>query len=303
MSYDFGSELDRRAAYAWDAVKAHFVKGTVHNATLGAAMEYSLSAGGKRIRPVILMETCGLCGDKDREGAEGFAAALEMIHTYSLIHDDLPAMDDDDMRRGKPSNHKVFGEAMAILAGDGLLNMAFEVCGKAVSGASDPEVMARRAKAFSILATEAGVNGMIGGQSVDVELVGKLSDEDTLEYVYRNKTSALLKAAFAAGAICGGAPAPDLDKWMEIGYCVGMAFQVRDDILDETGDAEELGKPVHSDSENDKYTYVRIHGMDAAERYVKEMSERAISLLEGMELPGDKTFMKELILYMINRNN
>ncbi|MBQ9827834.1 MAG: polyprenyl synthetase family protein [Lachnospiraceae bacterium] len=300
---DLRTALETKAAEAERVVKDRFVKGSEYNSVLISAMDYSLSAGGKRIRPVILLETCRVCGGKDPEGAEGFAAALEMIHTYSLIHDDLPAMDDDDMRRGRPSNHKVYGEAMAILAGDGLLNMAFEVCADTLKMAGDPETLKRRAAAFALLADKAGVNGMIGGQSVDVDLNGQLSDDDTLSYVYRNKTSALLQAAFAAGAICGGADDSDIAKWEEIGYRVGMAFQVRDDILDETGTEEELGKPVHSDDDNDKYTYVRIHGLEAGERYVAEMSDAALDLLDGIDAPGDKTFLRELIMYMIRRNN
>ena len=237
------------------------------------AEKYSLMAGGKRLRPVIMMMTAKMCG-KSPELVLPFAAAIEMIHTYSLIHDDLPAMDNDDLRRGKPTNHKVYGEAMAILAGDALLTKAFETA----ASFSDESVSCENVvRAISALAKAAGDNGMIGGQVVDIE--SRNEDAELLKYLHSLKTGALIRVSGVIGAILAGAT--DAEIAAVDGFCanLGIAFQIQDDILDVIGTEEELGKPIGSDEENDKSTYVTLFGVEKAEEMAKEYTDKAISCL------------------------
>ena len=237
------------------------------------AEEYSLMAGGKRLRPVIMMMTAKMCG-KDPELVFPFAVAIEMIHTYSLIHDDLPAMDNDDLRRGTPTNHKVFGEAMAILAGDALLTKAFEVA----SGFSDETVSKERVlRAISTLAVSSGDNGMIGGQVVDIE--SRNEDEKLLRYLHSLKTGALIRASGVIGAILAGATEDEIKAVESFCDNLGIAFQIQDDILDVTGNEAELGKPIGSDAENDKSTYVTLFGIEKAEKLAEEYTQKAIESL------------------------
>ena len=257
------------------------------------AMKYSLTNGGKRLRPILVLEFCKACGG-DSVNAVAFACAIEYIHTYSLIHDDLPCMDDDDMRRGNPSCHKMFGEATALLAGDALLTHAFDV---ACDANLAPEQIN---SALSLLSQNAGVGGMIGGQVVDVEMTGKELSKEQLEYVYENKTGALVEASMMIGAILAGADEAKVAAVHKIASDVGMAFQIQDDILDVCGDSALLGKPTLSDEENGKVTYVTIHGIDESRRYVTELSERAVRELE--EIGGDNEFLKELVIWLINRD-
>ena len=224
-------------------------------------------------------------------------AAIEMIHTYSLIHDDLPALDNDDYRRGRKTSHVVFGEAMAILAGDALLNYAYETACKAFGMGEDIHAVA---SAMCVLAQKPGINGMIGGQVVDVEMTGKELSKEQLEYVYENKTGALIEASMMIGAILAGADEAKVAAVHKIASDVGMAFQIQDDILDVCGDSALLGKPTLSDEENGKVTYVTIHGIDESRRYVTELSERAVRELE--EIGGDNEFLKELVIWLINRD-
>ena len=223
-------------------------------------------------------------------------AAMEMIHTYSLVHDDLPAMDNDDFRRGKPTTHKVFGEDMGILAGDALLNFAYETALKGVGQARKTEDAVR---ALQILSEKAGVFGMVGGQVVDVEMTGKPLTEAQIDFIYRLKTGALLEASLMMGAVLAGATEEQVGQMERIGTCIGMAFQIQDDILDLTSTTEELGKPVGSDEKNEKMTYVTIHGMETAKEKVEEYSGQALELLE--QLPGENPFLNTLIVELIHR--
>ncbi|MDE6566446.1 MAG: polyprenyl synthetase family protein, partial [Lachnospiraceae bacterium] len=240
--------------------------------TIQEAMEYSLMAGGKRIRPMLLMESYYLFGGSDLASVSPFMAAMEMIHTYSLVHDDLPAMDNDEYRRGRKTTHVVFGEDMGILAGDALLNYAYET---AVQGLWQPKHPSGGLRAFEILTKKAGIYGMVGGQVVDVELTGKPVSEEQLQFIYQLKTGALLEAALMMGAALAGASETDIICMEQIGRNVGMAFQIQDDILDLTSTTEELGKPVHSDERNEKTTYVTLYGMEQAAQSVEQYSSAA----------------------------
>lgn len=244
---------------------------------IGEAMEYSLMAGGKRLRPMLMQEVYKMDGG---EGSlvEPFMAALEMIHTYSLVHDDLPAMDNDDYRRGKKTTHVVYGEDMGILAGDALLNYAFETAATAFD--TYPDDLEKVGKAIALLAKKAGVYGMIGGQVVDVKETGKEIDEDTLTFIYRLKTGALIEAAMMVGAVLAGEDDDEVLRMKDIASDIGMAFQIRDDILDVTSTRETLGKPILSDEKNQKMTYVTIHGLERAKEDVKVISDRAMEKLK-----------------------
>ena len=244
---------------------------------IGEAMEYSLMAGGKRLRPMLMQEVYKMYGG---EGSlmEPFMAALEMIHTYSLVHDDLPAMDNDDYRRGKKTTHVVYGEDMGILAGDALLNYAFETAATAFD--TYPDDLEKVGKAIALLAKKAGVYGMIGGQVVDVKETGKEIDEDTLTFIYRLKTGALIEAAMMVGAVLAGEDDDEVLRMKDIASDIGMAFQIRDDILDVTSTRETLGKPILSDEKNQKMTYVTIHGLERAKEDVKVISDRAMEKLK-----------------------
>lgn len=257
------------------------------------AMNYSVAVGGKRIRPMLLLESYKMFGGEGR-AAEPFAAALEMIHTYSLVHDDLPAMDNDMYRRGQLTTHAKYGEAMGILAGDGLLNYAFEVMSDAVC-----EQGAYAAKAMSILAKKAGVRGMIAGQTVDLSQTGKEITKELLDYINERKTSALLCGALMAGAALAGAKEEELSVLEQVGTYVGLAFQIKDDILDVIGDEVKLGKLLHSDEKNEKNTYVSLIGIEKAEETVKVFSDRAVELLAT--LPYQNLFLKELLLFLATR--
>ena len=265
--------------------------------TVLEAMNYSVSAGGKRLRPMLMLETYRMFGGTSKV-IEPFMAAIEMIHTYSLIHDDLPAMDNDEYRRGRKTTHVVYGEAMAILAGDALLNYAFETAASAfVLDEGNPAI----GKAFMILASKAGVYGMIGGQVVDVESEGKEIDADTLKFIHIHKTSALLESAMLIGAVLAGA-SEQQQRTVELAAReLGLAFQIRDDILDVTGNTDELGKPVGSDEKNQKNTYVALEGLEKAKEDVKRYSESAIDRLKS--LPVRNEFLYELIEELIDRRS
>ena len=286
--------------------------------TVIEAMEYTMSAGGKRIRPLLMQETCRLFGGEEQL-VEPFMAAIEMIHTYSLIHDDLPALDNDDYRRGRKTAHIVYGEAMAILAGDSLLNYAYETAAKAFTMINQVqqenaevedlyeqlmrEVQLRRnlERAMQILSSKPGIYGMIGGQVADVELTGTQLTDEQITYIYENKTGALIEASMMIGAVIAGADECEIEKIQRIAYNVGMAFQIQDDILDETATFEELGKAIHSDEKNGKVTYVTIHGIEQSKKEVERLSNEAIMLLQSID--GESQFLEELITYLINRKN
>lgn len=256
------------------------------------AMNYSLSAGGKRLRPALLMEFNRIFGG-DANAALPFACALEYIHTYSLIHDDLPAMDNDDMRRGKPTCHKVYGEANAVLAGDALLTKAFELMAEC-----DFDDKARQLRAIACIAESVGTEGMIGGQVIDIQSENKSIPYETLKTLHSLKTGALIKAACVGGAILGGASEREISKVSDYAVNLGIAFQIRDDILDVIGSAEELGKPIGSDSESCKNTYVSLFGLEKSEELCREYTEKAISALDNLP---DTENLKLLAEEMVNR--
>ncbi len=260
--------------------------------TVWEAMRYSLLVGGKRIRPVLTLAFAELCGGSAQQ-ALPFACAVEMVHTYSLIHDDLPCMDDDDLRRGKPTNHKVFGEAMALLAGDGLLTRAFEQA-LAFSGPSSDAV-----RGASVLARCAGASGMVGGQCVDLSAQGKEVDLSLLQQMDQGKTVALISAACQMGCIAAGAGDGQLEAARRYAEGLGMAFQIRDDILDVEGDAKTLGKNVGMDSARDKRNYVSLLGVEEAQRLVESYTDQAISALEAFA--GDTAFLRELAVSLATR--
>lgn len=272
------------------------------NGVIQEAMRYSVKAGGKRLRPIILLEVCRLFSQDEivLKTAECFAAALEMIHTYSLVHDDLPAMDNDEYRRGMLTTHAKYGEAFGILAGDALLNEAFYLCAKeAETITADFSLLTACVKAQRILAEYAGKDGMIKGQEIDLASEGKQVDSETLLQMYELKTSRLLEAAFTIGAVLGGCNAEQERYAYNAASALGRAFQLRDDILDLIGDEKKLGKPVKSDVKNEKSTYVAMEGMEKTEREVVRLTEEAVQCLE--QLPGDKEFLKKLMLFLIQR--
>ncbi len=257
------------------------------------SMKYSLFAGGKRLRPILCIAGAEAVGGNYRDVLP-IACALEFIHTYSLIHDDLPSMDNDDLRRGKPTNHKVFGEAIALLAGDGLLTDAFYIMTKYIK--ADPE---RLIKAINLISEAAGSNGMVGGQAVDIESEGKDVDVFTLEFIHKHKTAALIRASVTSGAIIAGAIENQISSLYEYGMNVGLAFQIADDILNVIGDPKLLGKSVGSDRAKNKVTYPSVLGLEESRRLEEELVEKAISCLEGFDSKADP--LREIAKYIIER--
>ena len=293
---DFKERLKQRAKEVDSYLEQYLPKESEYPSEIFEAMRYSIFAGGKRLRPVMLLSACeALGGDGNR--AIPFACAIEMIHTYSLIHDDLPAMDNDDYRRGRLTSHKKFGEALAILAGDGLLHHAFEV----MSNACVTDCCVETAKAMQAIAHGAGVYGMLSGQVVDVLSEGKQIDEKTMYFIHKNKTAAMLQGALKAGALLAGADKQQVDNMEKAGEKIGVAFQIADDILDITSTLQELGKPVHSDEKNEKNTYVTMYGMEESKKMVEKLSQEAIAILETF---GERAnFLVELTHYLIDRKN
>lgn len=263
--------------------------------TIFEAMNYSVLVGGKRLRPLLMGETYRLFGG-DEKVIEPFMAAIEMIHSSSLVHDDLPAMDNDEYRRGKKTTWSVYGEDMGILAGDALMIYAFEVAAK---GFALTKYADRVGRAISILANKTGIYGMIGGQTVDVELTGKPMDRDTLHFVHSLKTGALLQASMMIGAVLAGASEEEIDQMAQIALDIGLAFQIQDDILDVIGDAKVMGKAVNSDEKNCKTTYVTLDGLDGAKALVESYTSHAISSLRSFEVRNH--FLEELLIALITR--
>ncbi len=270
------------------------------------AMNYSVRAGGKRLRPMLMNETYRLFGGRGEE-IQPFMAAMEMVHTYSLVHDDLPAMDNDEYRRGRKTTHVVYGEANAILAGDALLNYAFETALKAfdISEDLEPEKINTMkeisvARALKVFAEKAGIYGMIGGQTADIQAEEKETVSlEELNFIHKNKTAALIEGSMMIGAILAGASLNEVRKIEKCAYNVGLAFQIQDDILDVTGTQEELGKPIGSDEKNNKQTYVTLKGLEESRKEVERLSQEAISILQ--QVSGDSSFLCELIHSLIYR--
>ncbi|MDY4741617.1 MAG: farnesyl diphosphate synthase [Lachnospira sp.] len=294
---NFKTELEQEVGFINDIIEKFLPDETGIDKKIKEAMNYSVNAGGKRIRPMLMLEVYKLCGGNNFLEVYPFMAALEFIHSYSLVHDDLPAMDNDDYRRGRLTTHKVFGEDFGILAGDGLLNHAYEIMAKAlIEGEGEID---KKAKAMEIIARKAGIYGMVGGQAVDVELTGKPLTEEQLDFIFRLKTGALIEAAFLAGGYLAGCDDETASKLEKAAALIGFAFQIRDDILDVTGSLEELGKPVFSDEKNNKTTYVTLYGLEKSEMDVESMSNEAVNIIKSI---GNNDFLEELVCNLINRN-
>lgn len=293
---NFQDELKKRTEEIEAVLKSYLPREEGFAKTMAQAMNYSVLAGGKRLRPMLILETSRMFGGEDKL-AYPFMAAMEMIHTHSLVHDDLPALDNDDYRRGRLTTHKVYGEAMGVLSGVALLNYAYEVMLTAFDLAEDEKARARVIKALKVMSHKTGLYGMLGGQSVDVENDGKPMSREMIDYIYENKTSALIEGSMMAGAILGGASAEEVAVVEKAASGIGLAFQIQDDILDVTSTAEELGKPIHSDEKNHKTTYVTLMGIEKASQQVAELSEEAVKLLEGLNKKNEFLFtlVKELV--------
>ena len=292
---NFQDELTKRTDEIEKGIREFLPKEEGFAKSMAQAMNYSMLAGGKRLRPLLMQETYRLFGGKEKV-IRPFMTGMEMIHTHSLIHDDLPALDNDDYRRGRLTTHKVYGEAMGILSGVALLNYAYETMLLAFERTAYPE---RVIRGLSVMAEKTGIHGMLGGQSVDVENDGTPLTKEMLDYIYRNKTSALIEAAMMTGAILAGADENSVAIIEEAAGKIGLAFQIQDDILDVTSTEEELGKPVHSDEKNNKVTYVTLFGIEEASRQVKELSEDAVSLLKGLNKNNE--FLYLLVEKLVNR--
>ena len=283
----------QRKALVEDALLKELREDEALDATLAASMKYSLMAGGKRLRPILLMAAADAVGAKGEQFITT-GCALEMIHTYSLIHDDLPAMDNDDYRRGKLTNHKVYGDGMAVLAGDALLTLAFEVMLR--QKGVDASVLAQVVREIS---TAAGPNGMVGGQAIDLESEGKRIDMATLRKMHMGKTGALFKAALRSGAILGGATKEQLAALTTYAEDFGLAFQITDDILDVVGDEAVIGKPVGSDEKNHKSTYVTLTSLEEAQKLAQDTVDHAVKALQDFGPEAD--FLRQLVEFLINR--
>ncbi|MCR4909627.1 MAG: polyprenyl synthetase family protein [Lachnospiraceae bacterium] len=293
---NFNEELKAKAVEAEKIIEAYLPKAEGPQKTVIEAMNYSVRLGGKRLRPVIMREFYTMYGGRGKI-VEPFMAALEMIHTYSLVHDDLPVMDNDLLRRGKPSTHAVYGAGMATLAGDGLLNLAFETAFLAFDFKEDTGAVPA---ALKILAEKAGFKGMLGGQVVDVESEGKSVSEETLNFIHEKKTACMLESAAMTGAVLAGAGEEELKKIENLMSLLGVAFQVRDDILDVTGDEALLGKPVGSDEKNNKTTFVTLYGLSGAEKEAERLAAEALSAAGG--LSAESEFFNALIRYLVERD-
>lgn len=293
---DFKTEMAERTAQIEQIIKKYLPKEEGYQKTIMEAMNYSVLAGGKRLRPMLMQETYRLFGGRS-EVIEPFMAAIEMIHTYSLVHDDLPAMDNDEYRRGKKTTHAVYGEAMGILAGDALLNYAYETAARAFAmEPGNPGVC----QAFQILTAKAGIYGMVGGQTVDVESEGKPGmTKEKLDFIYRLKTSALIEGAMLTGAVLAGATQGEQKIIEQTAGEVGLAFQIQDDILDVTSTMEVLGKPIGSDEKNHKITYVTYEGIEKAKADVALLSEQAIARMDSLVVKNE--YLTELLRYLILR--
>ncbi|RDY28734.1 polyprenyl synthetase family protein [Romboutsia weinsteinii] len=292
---NFKEALRERVGHVETLLKEYMPKEEGYQKTVIEAMNYSLKAGGKRLRPILTLEACKIVGGNE-EDAIPFAMAIEMIHTYSLIHDDLPALDNDDLRRGRSTNHKVYGDAMAILAGDGLLNYAFEVM---LSNSLNKENPAKYLKAINEIASSAGIYGMIGGQVVDVESEDKQIEKEKLDFIHLNKTAAIMVGCMRAGAIIGDANEEQLQEITTYAKDIGLSFQIVDDILDIVGDEAKLGKHVGSDIENNKSTYPSLLGLEESKKIAHDLINEAKMSIE--KLSDDREFLNGLAEYIIDR--
>ena len=295
-SVSFEQQLQEKTRWAEDVIRSYLPEEEGENRYLLEAMNYSMLSGGKRLRPLMMALSFACFGQEDQTDLFPFMAAMEMIHTHSLIHDDLPVMDNDEYRRGRKTTHVVFGEGIAVLAGDALLNRAYELCAAAAKKSSHPR---RVIDALFVLAEKTGTKGMMGGQSVDVLLDGKPIDRETLSYIYVNKTAALIEASLMTGAILAGAGDDDVRLLEQIGRKIGIAFQIRDDILDVYGDEALLGKPIGSDLRNEKTTYLTYYTKQECDDITAQLTQEAVRLMESV--PGEHSFLQELLLRLVHR--
>jgi geranylgeranyl diphosphate synthase type II len=298
---DFRDKLNSYIEMVNSALKEYIKVSERPEKKIYSAMEYSILAGGKRLRPVLALAVCDMLNG-DENDVLPYACAVEMIHTYSLIHDDLPSMDNDDYRRGRLTNHKVFGEAMAVLAGDSLLNYAFEIMlDDAVKGEQSVLSLSKKVKAMDIIAKSSGARGMIGGQVVDLESEGKEITAEVLEYMHRCKTGALIKAPIMAAAVICNADKDTMFSLEKFAVNLGLAFQIKDDILDVEGNSEMMGKTVGSDEGNNKSTFVSLHGLEKSKVLLNKVTDEAISSISEL---GDKAaFLVQLAEYLVKREN
>ena len=295
---NFQDELKKRTEEINKVIQSYLPAEEGFAKTMAQAMNYSILAGGKRLRPMLILETLRLFGGEEKL-AYPFMAAMEMIHTHSLVHDDLPALDNDDYRRGRLTTHKVYGEAMGVLSGVALLNYAYEVMLTAFDTADTPDCQAHMIQALKVMSHKTGLYGMLGGQSVDVENDGKPMSREMIDYIYENKTSALIEASVMTGAILGGATEEEIVIVEKAAKNIGLAFQIQDDILDVTSSQEVLGKPVLSDEKNNKTTYVTLEGIEKSKHDVKQLSETAVDILYSLH--GKNEFLEELIEMLVSR--
>ena len=299
---NFKGELKQKTEQIEAILAEYLPKEEGYQKTVLQAMNYSMTAGGKRLRPMLMAESAALFGDvRDIKALPVFMAALEMVHNYSLVHDDLPSMDNDEYRRGRKTTHVVYGEGMAVLAGDGLLNYAFETAARAFDNAGTIEEYRRTASAMQILGRKAGIYGMIGGQCADLEAEEKedVMTDEMLLFIHEHKTASLIQAAMTIGATLAGATEQEVDRLEKCAYNIGIAFQIQDDILDVTSSLEVLGKPVGSDEKNHKLTYVSLYGLEESGRKVEELSKEAVGILTSF--PQRNVFLEELVRQLIYR--
>ena len=296
---NFQDELAKRTEETEKVIRSFLPAEAGFAGTMAQAMNYSMLAGGKRLRPMLIRETYRLFDGKE-EVVKPFMAGMEMIHTHSLIHDDLPALDDDDYRRGRLTTHKVYGEAMGVLSGVALLNYAYETMFQAFALTKEQD---RVIHALRVVSQKTGIHGMLGGQSVDVENDGKPLEKEMLDYIYRNKTSALIEASMMTGAILAGANEQEVFAVEKAAGNIGLAFQIQDDILDISGDEKVIGKPVHSDEKNEKSTYPVLHGMEESRKKVAEYTDAGIAALDGITAADEehKSFLRELLMSLVER--
>ena len=297
---NFDMERKEKAEKIEAVIGTYLPKEEGYQKKVEEAMNYSVLAGGKRLRPMLLEETYKMFGGEGRV-VEPFMASIEMVHTYSLVHDDLPCMDNDEYRRGRKTTHVVYGEGMAVLAGDGLLNFAFETAIQAFRLARDEEEMKKIARALGIFAAKAGIYGMIGGQTADIEAENEESEatEEQLLFIHEHKTAALIQSAMMVGAVLAEASEEEVERIEKCAYNIGLAFQIQDDILDVTGSLETLGKETGSDAKNKKMTYVTLWGMEEAKKEVERLSEEALAILSSFG--RENAFLEELIRRLITR--
>lgn len=298
----FKDELEQKIKRIEAILAEYLPQEKGYQKTVLQAMNYSITAGGKRLRPMLMDESAALfCDVEGISALPVFMAALEMIHNYSLVHDDLPSMDNDEYRRGRKTTHVVYGEGMAVLAGDGLLNYAFETAVRSFDSAGTLEEYRRAASSLQILGRKAGIYGMIGGQCADLEAEknGDAMTDEMLLFIHEHKTAALIQAAMMIGASLAGAVREDIDRLEKCAYNIGLAFQIQDDILDVTSSLEVLGKPIGSDVKNNKLTYVAMHGLEESKEKVRQLSEEAIGILSSF--PRRNHFLEELVRQLIYR--